>query len=159
MKKRSTIKLALEVSIYIYFIKPFYLDACFNKYVFWRWIFYGIWQALVILYVCFYSMEVSADSDGKYSAIEVDGQFVYMSVVTIANVKILTSTHTHTFISLFFSIGSTLMYMLCFWFLNLFVNNELFGLFDKVFFHNNFYFALFFVGLAVISVDIGLHLA
>ena len=104
-------------------------------------------------------MEKSADTDGRFSALEVDGQFVYMAVVTIVNVKILTSTNNHTFMSLFFSIGSILTYMLVFWIMNLFLANELYGLFNNVFYHKSFYFALLFVGLAIITVDVGLHLA
>lgn len=89
----------------------------------------------------------------------VDGQFVYMGVVTLVNVKILTSTHSYTFFSFFFAIGSILVYVLCFWLLNLWPSSDIFALFGQVFLHASFYFALLFCSNCLVMVDIGLNLA
>jgi magnesium-transporting ATPase (P-type) len=40
-------------------------DEHFNKWVFWRWIFYGIWQGALIFYVAFDSMEYADPEDGS----------------------------------------------------------------------------------------------
>ncbi len=39
-------------------------DIEFNKYVFWRWIMYGILQGLCILLICFITLEYSPDTSG-----------------------------------------------------------------------------------------------
>lgn len=82
-----------------------------------------------------------------------------MGVVTLVNVKILTSTHSYTFWSFFLSSGSVLTYMLAFWLLNLWPSNELFETFIQVFKHSIFYFALLFCSICLVMVDIGLNLA
>jgi len=104
-------------------------------------------------------MENSSDKNGKLGDLLIDGQFVYMGVVTLVNVKVLTSTHSYTFFSFFFSIGSVFTYLLFFWVLNLFVENDLFALFSKVFFHSSFYFALLFCSICLVMVDIGINMA
>jgi len=50
----------------------------------------------------------------------VDGQFVYMGVVLLVNIKIMSSAYTHDAISLFLGIGSILAFVLFFYILNLF---------------------------------------
>jgi len=122
-------KIGLNSKFTSQYLTPFSIDSCFNNKVFWRWIFYGAWQGLVVLFICFYSMEKSADSSGSFASIHVDGQFVYMAVVMTVNFKIMTSTSNHTPYSLFFSIGSILCYMLFFYLINLWTANELYGLF------------------------------
>ena len=104
-------------------------------------------------------MEVSADSYGNYSSIYVDGQFVYMAVVVMVNLKILTSTNTHSIYSFFFSIGSIVVYIVFYWALNEYPGLDIYLTFSNVFKHNAFYFALLFCSLAIILVDIGLHRA
>jgi len=75
----------------------------FNKWVFWRWIIYGIWQGVLIFYVGFYSMEYIDRSVGGASTELIQGQFVYLGVVTLVNAKMLTSTSNFTFWSFFFT--------------------------------------------------------
>jgi hypothetical protein len=99
----------------------------FNTTIFWRWIIYGIWQAALILLICFYSID-SADDAGKMGSLMLDGQFCFLAVVTMVNFKILTSTNNHTVWSVFFCLGSIACYPFFFYLLNL-VEDELYGLF------------------------------
>jgi len=40
-------------------------NVYFNKWVFWRWIFYAFWQGSLILFASFYMLEsTSSDEDG-----------------------------------------------------------------------------------------------
>eukprot|EP00347_Sterkiella_histriomuscorum_P021501 403333759 len=137
----------------------FLVDECFNKWVFWRWIFYGIWQGALVLFIGFYSMEDVDGSNGKTGSYLTDGQFVYMSVVTLVNLKILNSSNTQSFWSFFFSIASILVFMIEFYILNLFSQDEVYQMWTSVYSHPLFFFALLFVGGALLLVDNGLHLA
>ena len=65
-------------------------------------------------------MEDVDGETGRNSSYIVDGQFVYMGVVTLVNIKILTSYNTQTFWSFFFSIGSIFIFVLEFYIVNLF---------------------------------------
>ena len=131
----------------------------FNKFVFWRWIVYGIWQGGLIYFVGFYSMEY-ADPDHSSSSNElVQGQFVYLGVVTLANFKILTSTSNFTFWAFFFAFSQTAAFIICFFLLNLINAYTLYGLFVQVFGNMLCYFALLFMSGALVIVDNGLHLA
>jgi len=96
-----------------------YNDECFNKWIFWRWIFYGIWQGAMVLFVGFYSMEEPDSKSGRTGSYLTDGQFIYMSVVTLVNIKILTSTHTYSFFSFFLTLGSIATFILFYFILNL----------------------------------------
>ena len=68
-------------------------NKAFNKWVFLRWISYGIWQSCAITYICFFTMDITADNDGLLGSLYVDGQYVYFATVCLVNVKILTSTN------------------------------------------------------------------
>jgi magnesium-transporting ATPase (P-type) len=48
-------------------------DEHFNKWVFWRWILYGIWQGALIFYVAFESMEYADPKDGSAASELVEG--------------------------------------------------------------------------------------
>ena len=134
-------------------------DELFNKWVFWRWIFYGIWQGALIFYVGFYSMQYADPSDGSASSELVEGQFVYLGVVTLANLKIVTSTSNFNIWTFVFSFSQTLAYIMMFFILNLIPSYQLYGLFKQVFGYLVCYFALLFMSGALVLVDNGLHLA
>jgi len=77
----------------------------FSKYVFIRWIIYGIWQSLVLYFVSYVSYEMNGGS------FYLEGNFVYTGVVIIANIKILSDSSNHSFFSLFFQLGSIAIYI------------------------------------------------
>jgi len=127
--------------------------------VFWRWIFYAIWQACLILFIGFYTMGHSQDSNGMYGSLYLNGAFVFFAVVIIVNVKVMTSTYLQSFFTFFFSIGSVLFFLLTFWIIAMIPGDDLQGCFDRIWLFSPFYFGAFFVACAIIFVDIGLYQA
>lgn len=141
-------------------IKLDLLDELFNKWVFWRWIFYGMWQGAMIFFVGFYTMEYVHGNMGGASSEMVEGQFVYMGVVSLVNAKILTSTSNYNFWSFFFTFSQTIAFVAFFWLLSsIFTGYYLYGMFNEVFAHFLTYIALAFMSGAMVLVDNGLHLA
>lgn len=127
--------------------------------MFWRWIFYGIWQGALVLFIGFYCMEDVNGYTGLTGSYLTDGQFVYMCVVTLVNLKILTNSNTQSFWSVFFSLLSILIFVFQFWLLNLWPADDVYQVWVSVFTHPLFFFGLLFVGGAMLLVDNGLHLA
>eukprot|EP00347_Sterkiella_histriomuscorum_P005590 403356030 len=119
-------------------------NQCFSRWVFWRWIFYGAWQGALVAFFCIYSMETINHNNGRTSELMVDGQFVYMGVVTLVNIKILSSANTQDFFSIFCLQAAF---------------PDIYKLFGIVFTNTLCYVAIFFVGGACILVDNGLNLA
>ena len=112
----------------------------------------------MVLFVGFYSMEAPDSRTGRTGYYLTDGQFIYMSVVTLVNIKILTSSHTYSFFSFFLTLGSIATFVLFFFFLNLWPSDDIYKEFNQVFGHQMFYLSLLFVGGALLLVDNGLHL-
>lgn len=84
----------------------------FNSLVFWRWIFYGLWQSSLILFLAFFLTNFeSPDQTGMYAGIWVSGEFVYMMIVIVANVKILVSSYLINMGILVTIIASILLYI------------------------------------------------
>lgn len=131
----------------------------FNKWVFWRWVFYAFWQGALVVFFGFYSMENVDNNTGWSRGLVVDGEFVFMGVVFLVNIKILTSTNNFTFYSFFFSLGSIFVFLLFFYLMNLFTFfPDLYRTFSSIFVDYISYFSLFFMGSAIILIDNGLHL-
>ena len=138
----------------------FLLDKLFNKYVFWRWISYGMWQGALIFFVAFNTMELIDPTKVGASDIMTEGQFVYLGVVTLVNSKILTSTSNFTGWSFFFTISQTMAFVVFFFILSIIPSyDNLYGIFNEVFGHLLSYFAIVFMSGALVLVDNGLHLA
>ena len=72
-------------------------NLLFTNYKFGKWIFYGIWQSFVLWTLSFIPFESQGGS------LWMEGNFVYLGVVIIVNLKILTDTNNHNAITLFFS--------------------------------------------------------
>lgn len=82
-----------------------------------------------------------------------------MSVVTLVNLKILTSSNTWSFWLFLFTIASILVFVFEFYLLNLWPADDTYKMWVSVYGHPLFFFALLFVGGALLLVDNGLHLA
>jgi hypothetical protein len=52
-----SLRLESKVCIYTKNYQFKLLDICFGKRIFWRWIFHGVWQAVVILFLMFFTIE------------------------------------------------------------------------------------------------------
>ena len=112
-----------------------------------------------MFFVGFYALEYADPSQGSSATELVQGQFVYMGVVTLANLKMLTSTSNFTIWTFVFSISQTLAYVIFLFGLNLIPSYDLIGIFAQIFGYLLCYFALLFVSGALVLVDNGLHLA
>ena len=90
-------------------------DLYFNKWVFWRWIFYAFWQSSLILFLAYYTLDhLSPDENGMFGGIFMGGEFIFGTLVIVSNMKIMISSYLVSGWMLFFVIGSTLFYVLCF---------------------------------------------
>lgn len=104
-------------------------------------------------------MENEDPESGRSTTLLINGQFVYLGVVLVVNIKILTATSNYSFWSFFFPIASTLSFVLFFWILNLFSFSELNSLFSFAYENIIGYVGLYFLGSALVLLDNGLHLA
>jgi len=111
-----------------------------------------------LLIVGFWSMELEDPRTGKSSTLLIDGQFVYLGVVMLVNIKIISSTSNYTFYSYFFVIGCILTFVLAYYLLNLFESQNLYSLFYFPYMHLITYVALIFISAALILIDNGMHL-
>ena len=88
-------------------------NVYFNKYVFWRWMFYAFWQSSLILYLSFVGLEnESPGSEGHYSGIFVSGNLVFCMLVIVSNMKIRISAYLVNWVIIFFVWGSIGFYFL-----------------------------------------------
>lgn len=86
-----------------------------------------------------------------------EGNFVYLGIVIVVNINVLTNTNAHTWISLFFQIGSIVLFLLGSIVLNYFKFSVLFGTIYPQYSSLEFYYVLIIMLLAIIQVDIGIN--
>jgi len=99
-------------------------NLCFSKYVFFKWMMYGIAHGALVFFICFISYELFG---GSYW---LEGNFAYTSVVIIANIKVLNSTNNHTGMEIFLSLGSIAFFLIVSTILNFIPSNDLYGVLD-----------------------------
>lgn len=104
-------------------------------------------------------MDLTSDDEGMLGSLYVDGQYVYLTIVTLVNIKILTSTNNHNVFMFVLVFLSIFLYIVFFWAVTLVPSDELYGEFTDIYLHENFGFALFFMSVSLVMVDIGLHQA
>jgi phospholipid-transporting ATPase len=91
----------------------------FDNFIFWRWIFNGIFQGLaVFIFVFFYNNTFPHNNSGEIQDFKSSGMMTYSIVVIIVNLKVFSMTSVHGVISisfLIFSIGSYffMTYLMC----------------------------------------------
>ena len=86
-------------------------DLHFNKWIFWRWAFYGFWQSSLIMFVSYYTLEYhSPNDDGKYGGFWIPSNLTFGMLVIVSNMKILVSSYRINWVILFLTFGSTAMY-------------------------------------------------
>ena len=85
----------------------------FNKWEFWRWIFYAFWQSSLIVFASFYILgSVSSDENGFYSGIWVCGNLTFGVLVIVSNMKVLISSYQVSVVIIFLVAASTLLYII-----------------------------------------------
>jgi phospholipid-transporting ATPase len=85
---------------------------CFNNRVFWFWISYGAFQALLILYFCFYQMEL--DQPDYWAS----GQIALGAVVMVVNLTIIAQMNIFDIMGVTLPLLSILVYFFVYWFFN-----------------------------------------
>lgn len=69
-------------------------NVFFNKWEFWRWIFYAFWQSSLIVFASYYVVGSSiVDEDGKPTGFWVSGNLCFGTLVIVANMKVLISSY------------------------------------------------------------------
>ena len=76
-------------------------DSYFNKYVFWRWFTFA-WIEGMLLMACSFIL--------RQGGLNLDGNQVFAAVVVCVNVKIMFISYQFTFFSLFWAVGSILLF-------------------------------------------------
>ena len=116
--------------------------------------FYGILQALFVFIYSFPTCEYI--SNGHLHDLGSQGSIAYSSIVLITNFKILTTTNSHTFISLGFFLFSILSYYLILWLMSLYYAFYNFNHLKMLFKSWQFYLNTFFVVSLCIIIDKGI---
>lgn len=86
-------------------------DKLFNKYVFWSWIFYGVWQSCLIVFPSFYGLSYFySKGNGWDLGFWASGMTVFGFVIIVTNIKILLFSNTYSLMSLSIIFGSIFLY-------------------------------------------------
>ena len=93
-----------------YYIQGIY-GKLFHTKRFWKWVFNGIFEALIIFLIALFSFS-NIDSYGLNYDYWVLGEFIYTVVVIVVNLKIVIDTHNHSIYSLTLSFLSIFCYYL-----------------------------------------------
>ena len=141
------------ISDYRYYTQGI-IGKLFHSLRFWKWIVYGILQALVIFIYSFLGCYL-IEKSGMNQSLESVGSSVYCSVVLIANIKILLTTCTHSFISFGLFIFSILSYFLILIISSLSLNFYDFNNSYMLFKDPNFYLCSLINIIICICMDLG----
>mmetsp|Transcript_825 Transcript_825/g.1481 ORF Transcript_825/g.1481 Transcript_825/m.1481 type:complete len:371 (+) Transcript_825:889-2001(+) len=135
-------------------------NKCFNSFVFWRWYLYAVWQSAVILYLSFVTFNEASgfafNGDAIGDSLDYTGTFIIMSIVVLVNVKIFISTHTHTYLSVFWQVGSVMWFFVILLVLNMTPSSDLRGIMGVLLGYFNVYIIMFLYMSGFILVDLGL---
>ena len=130
------------------------INKLFHNKRFWKWVFYGILQAFVVFIYSFPTCEYIYN--GFLHDLGSQGSIAYSSIVLITNIKILTTTNSHTFISLAIFLFSVLSYYLILWLMSLYYGFYNFNHFKMLFLSWDFYLNTFFVIFLCYIIDRGI---
>jgi phospholipid-transporting ATPase len=126
-------------------------NMCFSNYKFFKWIFYAMWQSIVLILLSFIPFEQQGGS------LWLEGNFVYLGIIIIVNINVLTATNSYTWISLLFQVGSIVLTMIAHVVLNFLYFSVLYGSLTPTYGSLEFYYILLLMLLAIVQVDIGVN--
>jgi len=96
-------------------------NSCFSSFIFWKWVFYGTLQSILLYFVSFYGFTYSISmTSGNGGDMLLEGMYIYGGVVILCNVQILFDSHLHSFYSLLFNFASTGSFYVIFYAMSLF---------------------------------------
>lgn len=126
-------------------------NLLFTNYKFAKWIWYAIWQSFVLMIISFVPFETQG------GGLWMEGNFVYLGLVIIVNIKILTDTHNHTVLSLMSTIVPILMFIGASILGSNFRSLVIFGTIQQQATSIETYYILIFMLFALVMVDIGVN--
>ena len=129
------------------------INKLFHNKRFWKWVFYGIIQGFFVYIYSFHTCDYVYD--GYLHDITSKGSIAYSGVVLIVNIKVLTTTNSHTFISLGLFIFSVLSYYFMLWLMSFFKSFDNFNNFSMLFLSWEFYLSTLFIVILCIILDKG----
>jgi len=138
--------LVSDPKYYVYIVKP---SFTFSKFI--KWIFFAFWQSMVFCILAFIPFE---EQGGTFW---MEGNFVYLGVVMIVNIKILMDTNNFTLVSIFLSLLSICLFLLGTVAINFFVFSDLYGVLENTLSSVEFYLILILFMLAITQIDIGVN--
>ena len=130
------------------------INKLFHNKRFWKWVLYGIIQAFFVYIYSFHTCEYIYD--GYLHDLGSQGSIAYSGVVLIVNIKILTTTNSHTFISLGFFLFSVLSYYFMLWLMSLYYGFYNFNHFKMIFTSLEFYLSTIFLIVICTILDKGI---
>ena len=130
------------------------INKLFHNKRFWKWVLYGIIQAFFVYIYSFHTCNFIYD--GYLHDITSQGSIAYSGIVLIVNIKILTTTNSHTFISLGLFLFSVLSYYFILWLMSLFQSFYNFNNFKMVFYSWEFYLSTLLLLVLCTVLDKGI---
>ncbi len=125
---------------------------------FWKWIFYGFSQAIVLYIFTFKMVLQPYNLNGDTQDLKLAGTICYSAVVIIVNVKVIQTTYNYTFIGFFLVLISVVSYYVFVFFMSKYPNFYNFGNFDKMVYQNVYYLKMFCIILICIAMDLGINM-
>ena len=129
------------------------INKLFHNKRFWKWVFYGIIQAYFVYIYSFITCNYVYS--GYLHDITSKGSIAYSGVVLIVNIKILTTTSSHTYISFLLFLLSILSYYFMLWLMSLFKQFYIFNNFKMVISSWEFYLSTLFLIILCLTLDKG----
>ena len=130
------------------------INKLFHNKRFWKWVIYGIIQAFFVYIYSFYTC--LSINDGYLHDLGTQGSIAYSGVVLIVNIKILTTTNSHTFISFGLFLFSVLSYYLILGLMSLYYGFYNFSHFKMIFTSCEFYLSTIFLIVLCTILDKGI---
>ena len=134
-------------------------DIFFDKSTFWRWFGYAVWQGALLMFLFYYTLNGWNDGQLAIGEVLTDGNFVFVAVVVIANVKILVSTNEYTFWACFWVLISIFSVLPLYALLSAVPSSPDLGQFSHLFQSAQAYLSLLFASVCLIMVDVGMERA
>ena len=130
------------------------INKLFHNKRFWKWIIYGIIQAFFVFIYSF--MTCKYIYNGHLHDLGSKGSITYSGVILIVNIKILTTTNTHTVISFILFLFSVLSYYLIVFLMSFYYRFYNFNHFRMLFSSFQFYLSTFCLISLCILLDRGI---
>jgi len=130
------------------------IGKLFHSTRFWKWVLTGALQGLILFVFYFFSFN-GIDSDGKSQNLWSIGSMIYFGIVLAANLRLLFTTHNHTWISFLLISKSILSYFVILLIMSSFKNFENFNNFLMIMSSLKFYLVTLLSMVMIYVVDLG----